>query len=217
MNQSVMKVGGAALALSAIALTYSGFASVRAPKNSPPVAAIGQPAPDWTVSDTNGTAQSLSKYLGKVVVLEWTNNHCPFVQKQYRTGNMQSLQKFAKENGVIWFSVVSSAPGAPGYITAEQGNKITKEQKSLAYAKLLDPEGEIGREYQAKTTPDMMIIDKSGTLVYSGAIDDKPTPDDEDIKTAHNYVKAALEEVLAGKPVTTATSQPYGCGIKYAH
>jgi hypothetical protein len=217
MNQSLSKIGGAVVALSAIAFTFAGIASARAPKSGREVAAIGQPAPEWSLKDTSGETQSLSKYQGKIVVLEWTNNTCPFVKKHYNSGNMQSLQKFAKNHGVVWFSVVSSAPGAQGYVTPEQGAEISKEQKSQATAKLLDPEGEVGHEYQAKTTPDIMIIDQKGTLVYSGGIDDKPTLDVADIKTAHNYVRAALEEVLAGKPVTTPTSQPYGCGIKYAN
>ncbi|HWD40576.1 MAG TPA: redoxin domain-containing protein [Fimbriimonas sp.] len=180
-------------------------------------ASVGKPAPSWTLTDTKGSPRSLSDYAGKFVVLEWTNNQCPFVKKHYRTGNMQSLQKYAKENGVVWLSVVSSAPGAPGYVTPEEGNKIMKEQHSLATAELLDSDGKVGRAYGARCTPDMMIIDPKGTLIYSGGVDDKPTTDDDDLKTAHNYVKAALQEALAGKPVTTSTSQPYGCGIKYAH
>jgi len=217
MNQSAFKIGGAVVALSAIALTFTAFASSRPAKAAPAVATIGQPSPEWSLKDTSGKTRSLADYQGKVVVLEWTNNQCPFVKKHYRTGNMQATQKYATDNGAVWFSVISSAPGSQGYVTAEQGASIAKEEKSKATDVLLDPEGTVGHEFQAKTTPDIMIIDKSGTLVYSGGIDDKATTDDDDIKTAHNYVKAALAEVFSGKSVTTATSQPYGCGIKYAH
>jgi hypothetical protein len=129
---------------------------------------------------------------------------------------MQSLQKFAAAHGVVWFSVVSSGKGREGYVTPEQGAEISKKMGSLAAAELLDPSGEVGHAYGAKSTPDIMIINPKGTLIYSGGIDDQPTTEDEDVKTAHNYVRAALTEALAGKPVTTPTAQPYGCAVKYA-
>jgi peroxiredoxin len=178
-------------------------------------AKVGETAPSWSLSDTMGHTHSLKEYAGKFVVLEWTNNQCPYVQKHYRTGNMQSLQKYATSHGVVWLSIVSSAPGHEGYVTASEGEEISKRDHSYATAKLLDTTGQVGREYNAKTTPDMMIIDPKGVLIYSGGIDDRPTTDDEDVKTAHNYVKAALQEALAGKPVSIPVSQPYGCSVKY--
>ena len=195
-------------AVSAVALGHSAPARQEAQ--------VGQPAPGWTLTDTKGVRHSLSDYSGKFVVLEWTNHQCPFVQKHYRTGNMQATQKWAREHGVIWLSIVSSAPGTQGYVTAAQGQALMVRDHSYANAKLLDPTGRVGHAYEARTTPDIMIVDPKGTLIYSGGIDNKATPDDEDIKTAHNYVKEALQEALAGKMVSVPTSQPYGCSVKYS-
>jgi peroxiredoxin len=178
-------------------------------------AAVGERAPSWTLSDTKGVSHNLAEYQGKYVVLEWTNPHCPYVQKHYKSGNMQSVQKYATSHGVVWLSVDSSAKGREGYETPAQGQMISRQMHSMATAELLDPEGTVGHEYGAKTTPDIMIIDPKGILIYSGAIDDTPTTDIADLKTAHNYVRAALKEALAGEPVKTSTSQPYGCSIKY--
>jgi peroxiredoxin len=199
-----------ALAIGA-ALSISAFGPARQE------AQVGQPAPMWTLTDTKGATYRLSDYAGKFVVLEWTNHQCPFVQKHYRTGNMQATQKWARDHGAVWFSVVSSAPGSQGYVTPEQGQAIMLRQHSMANAKLLDTGGYVGHAYGARTTPDIMIIDPKGILIYSGGIDNKPTTDDEDVKTAHNYVRAALEEAMAGKQVSVPTSQPYGCSVKYAH
>ncbi len=180
-------------------------------------AKVGEAAPSWTLSDTKGASHSLSDYVGKFVVLEWTNHQCPYVQRHYRTGNMQKTQKFAIDHGAVWLSVVSSAPGSAGYVTAEEGQALLKSQHSLATAKLLDPEGTVGRAYNARTTPDLMIVDPKGVLIYSGGIDDKPNAEDSETPAAHNYVIAALEEALAGKPVTDPVTHPYGCGVKYRH
>jgi peroxiredoxin len=178
-------------------------------------AEIGKAAPDFTLPDSLGKNHSLSDYAGKIVVLEWLNHGCPFVQKHYNSGNMQKLQKMAKEKGVVWFSVISSAPGKQGYSTPEQANEIAQEKKAVPMAILLDPEGTVGKLYDAKTTPHMYIIDKDGLLVYNGGIDDIRSANIDDIAKAKNYVNEALEELLSGKDVSIKTSQPYGCSVKY--
>ncbi len=178
-------------------------------------AVVGEPAPDFTLPDSNRGNRSLSDYAGKIVVLEWLNHGCPFVQNHYNTGNMQKLQRMAKEKGIIWFSIISSAPGKQGYCTAAQANEITREKNASPAAVLLDPDGTVGKMYGAKTTPHMFIIDKEGMLVYNGAIDDTRTTDPDALAKAKNYVRMALDELLAGKEVSIKTSQPYGCSIKY--
>lgn len=178
-------------------------------------ATIGQAAPAFSVTDSTGKTQSLDAYKGKWVVLEWTNNECPFVQKHYGSGNMQKLQKTYTGQGVAWLSVISSAPGKQGYATPERANALTKERGAAPSAVLLDPEGKVGRSYAAKTTPHMFVIDPKGTLVYGGGIDDTPSTDSADIAKAKNFVAAALDAGLAGKPIATASSTPYGCSVKY--
>ncbi len=178
-------------------------------------AVIGAKAPDFTATDSNGKTQSLASYKGKIVVLEWLNRQCPFVRKHYSSGNMQTLQKTYTGKGVIWFSVISSAPGKQGYCTPEEANAFVRENGAAPSAVLLDPQGTVGRLYGAKTTPHMFIINADGILVYDGAIDDKPSTDTADVTGAKNYVRSALDEILAGRPVTVATSQPYGCSVKY--
>lgn len=181
---------------------------------APPV--IGQPAPAFTIVDSNNNTVTLSQYRGKVVVLEWTNDGCPFVQKHYESGNMQALQKKAAEDGVVWLTVISSAPGKQGYVDADGANALTRARDAAPAAVLLDPTGGVGRLYDAKTTPHMFVIDKSGTLVYAGAIDSIPSKDKEDIAKATNHVTAALEDLKAGRPVAVDQTAPYGCAIKYA-
>ncbi|MGQ9471229.1 MAG: thioredoxin family protein [Candidatus Aminicenantales bacterium] len=176
---------------------------------------VGEPAPDFTGVDANGQSHSLSTYQGKIVVLEWFNHECPFVQKHYNSGNMQKLQKDYTAKGVIWFSIISSAPGKQGYLTPEQAGALMKEKKAAPTAVILDPEGKIGRLYDAKVTPHMFIIDQKGVLVYNGGIDNIRSTNIEDIPKAINYVAQALEEILAGKEVSVKTSQPYGCTVKY--
>ncbi len=178
-------------------------------------AEIGKAAPNFTIPDSLGKNHTLSDYTGKIIVLEWLNHGCPFVQKHYKSGNMQKLQKMAKDNGVVWFSIISSAPGKQGYSTPEQANETAREKNAMPLAILLDPEGTIGRLYDAKTTPHMYIIDKDGILVYNGGIDDIPSANIDDIAKANNYVLSALEELLSGKDVSAKTSQPYGCSVKY--
>lgn len=179
-------------------------------------ARVGDAAPSFTATDSHGKTQSLSEYHGKYVVLEWHNQGCPYTRKHYSSGNMQSLQKEWTAKGVVWFTVISSAPGEQGYVTASQENAYVQKVNAAPTAVLLDPTGKLGHLYNAKTTPDMYVIDPSGKLIYSGAIDNRATPDVEDIKGADNYVSDALTAAMAGKPVSTPYTRPYGCSVKYA-
>jgi peroxiredoxin len=189
----------------ALAITLTAFA-----------ARVGDPAPDFTGTDTHGQTHKLSDYRGKFVVLEWTNNGCPYTQKHYNSGNMQALQKEWTAKGVVWFTILSSAPGAQGYMTAADENAYIGKVHADPTAAILDPTGTLGREYSARTTPHMFVIDPTGKLIYAGAIDDHPTTDVEDIKESKNYVSEALTEAMAGKPVATSSTRPYGCSVKYA-
>lgn len=179
-------------------------------------ARINQPAPDFSVVDSNGKTQSLAAQSGKIVVLEWTNRGCPFVGKHYGSGNMQALQKRFTGEGVVWFTVISSAPGAQGYVTADEANRETGSRGAAPTAVLLDPKGNLGHLYGAQATPHMYVIDGRGKLAYMGAIDDTPSTDKADIARAKNYVVAAIEEVKSGKPVSTPATKAYGCSVKYA-
>ena len=178
---------------------------------------IGDPAPDFTAVDSNGKHQHLADFKGKYVVLEWHNQGCPYTKKHYESGNMQRLQKEWTAKGVVWFTVISSAPGTQGFVTPSQENDYVKRMSAAPTAVLMDPGGTLGRLYDAKTTPHMFIIDPGGTLIYNGAIDDHPTSDQADIATSKNYVSLALTEALAGKAVTDSATRPYGCSVKYAH
>lgn len=175
----------------------------------------GTAAPDFQGTDSNGVSHTLSQYRGKYVVLEWANRGCPYDQKHYLSGNMESLQREWTGKGVVWLSVISSAPGEQGSVTPAQENEYLKKMKAAPTAALLDPDGTIGRMYQAKTTPHIFVIDPRGKLIYQGAIDDKPTTDQADIKTARNYLNEALNADMAGKPVPVTTTRPYGCSVKY--
>lgn len=176
---------------------------------------VGKPAPDFSLTGCNGKAVSLSDQKGKVVVLEWVNYGCPFVAKHYDSGNMQTLQQEAADKGVVWLSICSSAPGKSGHMDTAAAAKACASKKTAATAYLLDEEGTVGKLYDAKRTPEMYVIDTNGVLVYHGAIDDKSSTNVEDIEGATNYVMAAVNEVLAGKPVSTPNTTAYGCGIKY--
>lgn len=178
-------------------------------------AVVGKAAPDFTGTDTNGKTVKLSDFKGKTVVLEWSNPECPYVMKHYGAGNMQALQAAAVKDGVIWLTVASSAPEKEGYMTGDEANAYMTEQKSAPTARILDGSGEIGKLYGAKTTPHMFVIDKAGTLVYAGAIDDNDSFSPETIKGAKNYITAALQNLKDGKPVETSSTKPYGCGVKY--
>lgn len=175
----------------------------------------GKLAPDFKASDVNGAEQSLSQYRGKIVVLEWHNPECPFVVKHYKSKNMQTLQKEMTDQGVVWLTINSGAEGKQGHLSADEAKKVITDDGLKASAYILDASGEIGRMYDAKTTPHMYVVDAEGILSYMGAIDDKPTFDPEDVKDAKNYVKAAIESLKAGKSPETAATRPYGCSVKY--
>lgn len=177
----------------------------------------GKPAPDFTLKSagTKDGEIKLADFKGKVVVLEWLNHGCPFVRKHYDSGNMQALQKKYVSQNVIWFSVISSAPGKQGYVDAQGAREDVVKYKSAASNILLDPTGKVGMMYGAKTTPHMYVINEQGVLVYQGAIDDKPDTDQDSIASAKKYVAEALDLTLAGKPVTQATTRAYGCAVKY--
>jgi peroxiredoxin len=177
---------------------------------------VGTPAPDFSGTDSHGKTQQLSAYRGKYVVLEWTNSDCPYTRKHYESGNMQSLQKEWTAKGVVWLSILSSAPGHQGYLTAAQENSYLAREKAAPSAVVLDPTGAIGHEYEAKTTPHMFIIDPNGKLIYEGAIDDHPTADASDIKESKNYVDEVLSAAMAGKPLPVSYTASYGCSVKYA-
>jgi len=181
----------------------------------PAQARLGQPAPNFTLTDSNGGAVSFADFKGKTVVLEWTNHECPYVRKHYGGDNMQALQKKWTAQGVVWLTLISSRPGGQGFVHGLEANKLTEERGAHPTAVLLDPKGEVGRSYGAQVTPHMYVITADGSLVYMGGIDDKPTTRLEDLKTAKNFVDAALSDLAQAKPVSVRTSRPYGCTIKY--
>lgn len=178
-------------------------------------ASVGQPAPAFTLTDTNGKTVSLGDYKGKTVVLEWHNPECPFVKKHYDSANMQGLQSKYTKDGVVWLAVSSTEPAHQDYKKPAVLNALLKSSNASPTAYLMDESGIAGKAYGARTTPHMYIINGQGTLVYAGGIDDKRTANIADIKTARNYVATALDELKAGKSVTTPTSTPYGCSVKY--
>ena len=182
---------------------------------SPNQARIDEMAPDFTGVDSNGVSHQLSDFRGKVVVLEWTNHQCPFVAKHYGTSNMQNLQKEATSKEVVWLSIISSAPNTQGYVSGNKANQLTKSRNAGPTAVILDPEGSIGSLYNARTTPHMYVIDADGVLRYMGAIDNKPSTNAADVKTANNYVSAAIDSILKNRPVETTVTQPYGCSVIY--
>jgi peroxiredoxin len=201
-----MKIPSLAIALSSL------LATTLLAADSPPV---GSAAPDFSLPDANGKTHSLAQYKGKYVVLEWFNPECPFVKKHYGSDNMQKLQQEYTSKGVVWLSIDSSAPGTEGSLTPEQAKSTMNSWKTHQTALLLDPEGKAGRAFGAKNTPHMFVINPEGKVVYEGAIDSKATPNPADIPSSTNYVKVALDESISGKPVTTATTKPYGCSVKY--
>jgi peroxiredoxin len=176
---------------------------------------VGEAAPEFTLKDTSGKEHNLSDYKGKFVVLEWFNEGCPFVKKHYTSGNMQKLQKEYTGKDVVWLSINSSAPGEQGHLTPLSAPKTMSDWKMDSTKILLDHDGKVGKMYGAKTTPHMYVIDKTGKLVYQGAIDSKPTANTADIDGAENYVKVALDNSMNGKPVPTTSTKPYGCSVKY--
>ena len=181
----------------------------------PKTAAVGEIAPDFTLKSCSGEKVSLSHYAGKYVVLEWVNYECPFVKKFYNSGEMQKLQKEYESKGVIWLAICSSAPGKQGHYDAKKAQDECRKHGSNANAYLLDKSGAVGRLYEAKTTPHMFVVSPEGKLIYAGAMDDKPSTHVADIAQAKNYVRQALDEAMAGKSVSTPSTQSYGCGVKY--
>jgi peroxiredoxin len=205
----ILKFAGAALA--AIALTFIALSG--APALAKPE--VGKPAPEFKAVDANGKVWTLAELRGKTVVLEWTNDGCPYVQKHYNTGNMQALQKAAAADGVIWLSVISSAEGQQGHVDGKGANKLTESRGAAPAAVILDPNGEMGRVFSAEVTPHMYIINAEGVLAFMGGIDDKPAASPDSVKGAKNYVTLALAEIKAGKPVSEPVTRAYGCTIKY--
>lgn len=198
--------GGAAAALTAAALIVSTASA----------ATVGEAAPNFSEANTKGETVSLADFKGKTVILEWTNDGCPFVKKHYESGNMQKTQTEAqKDPNVVWVSVISSKPGAQGYADAARADKLTADRTAHPKHVLLDPDGSMGRAYGAKTTPQIYIITPDQKLVYNGAIDSKPTTNKADIETATNYVKTSLASLKAGKAPDPALTVPYGCDVKY--
>lgn len=195
-------------ALLAAGLVFSGGASA-APE-------IDKAAPAFTAKDAAGSEVSLSDFDGKTVVLEWTNHECPYVSRHYGTGNMQRQQKAATSDGVVWLSIISSAPGAQGHVSPAEADKLTGSRDAAPTKVLLDPSGKVGRAYGARTTPHMYVIDPSGELVYMGGIDDNPTAWGDVKPGTKHYVEMALSNLAAGKTVDPAVTRPYGCSVKYA-
>ncbi|MFP4207359.1 MAG: thioredoxin family protein [Wenzhouxiangella sp.] len=177
---------------------------------------IGQPAPDFSVIDTQGQVHALSDFAGQTVVLEWTNHDCPFVVKHYSAGNMQDQQRLARDkHGAVWLTVISSRAGEQGHVSPDQADELTTSRNAYPSAVLLDESGDMGRAYDARVTPHMYIIDADGILRYMGGIDSNPSRHPADIPDATQYVVAALEQMAAGEPVGEAVTRPYGCTIKY--
>ncbi|HYI41798.1 MAG TPA: thioredoxin family protein [Allosphingosinicella sp.] len=190
------------------------FAIAAAPAAAAPI--VGRPAPNFKLADSNGKVVTLSDFRGKTVVLEWHNPGCPFVKKHYGSGNMQRTQAAAARAGVVWLTINSGAPGKQGHMSGAEARTLVAQSGARPTAYLLDHRGVVGRAYDAKTTPHMYVVNKAGTLVYAGGIDDKPTANPADIAAARNHVLAALAELKSGKAVSVATSRPYGCSVKYA-
>lgn len=205
----------AVVCLSAPAIAAEHEHGEAAPASDKTAPIVGQPAPDFTATDITGAPVKLSDLKGKIVILEWNNPECPFVLKHYDTKNMQRLQEGATEQGIVWLSINSSAAGLQGNLDDAKAKEYIEKVGAKPSHYILDPKGEIGNLYQAKTTPHMFVIGKDGVLAYAGAIDDNPTPRHETVETAKNYVTAAISALSENRPVEVATSQPYGCGVKY--
>jgi peroxiredoxin len=203
-----------------IAVAFATFALGAAPVTTEALAIDaaarpGGPAPGFTAKDIAGRDVRLGDFAGKTVILEWTNDGCPFVGKHYNSGNMQALQRRYTGEGDAWLTIASSAPGEQGYVTPEEAKADLARWHAAPTDYLLDPDGVVARLYDARATPNMVVIDRDGRVAYMGAIDDTPSTRLADVKTAKNYVVAALDEIAAGKPVTVAATHAYGCSIKY--
>jgi len=196
--------------------TVTGRGILASPAWAAGVAKVGETAPVFNAAATSGRSVSLADQRGKIVILEWTNHDCPYVRKHYDSGNMQTLQKEITAQGVVWLTLISSSPGTQGYVSPKEADELTASRKANPTAVLLDPSGAVGKAYGATNTPHMYIVDKAGLLVYAGAIDDRPTTRRADVRGAHNYVRAALEDMVAGRAVQTPVTRAYGCTVKYA-
>lgn len=201
--------------LTAIACAAATAGLVSGAQAADTTARPGAPAPAFTTKDISGHTATLGGYAGKTIILEWTNDGCPFVGKHYNSGNMQALQRRFTAAGDVWLTVASSAPGEQGYVTPQDARADIARWNAAPSDYLLDPDGVMGRLYDAKATPHMVVIDDKGVVAYMGAIDDKRSVDPADVKTAKNYVAAALAELAENKPVTVAATHDYGCSVKY--
>ena len=192
------------------------FALIAVPTSTALAQAVpGKPAPAFALTDLDGRKVALAEMRGKYVILEWTNPSCPFVRKHYGSGNMQSLQRRFAAEGVVWLTINSTARSHPEYLKPAELKSWLQQQEAAPTIAALDADGTVGRAYGAKTTPHMYVIDPNGALVYAGAIDDKRSADPADVKTASNFVVQAMNELRAGKPVSSPATPPYGCSIKY--
>jgi hypothetical protein len=211
MGNPITRISFGAVAIGAFVVSAAGWQpQARGADPRPGVA-----APAFAAQDIAGNTVRLGDFAGKTVVLEWTNNGCPFVAKHYDSGNMQALQRRHTEAGGVWLVVASSAPGKQGHVTPDEARADLKRWTAAPSGFLLDPDGVVGRLYDARATPHMVVIDRTGALAYMGAIDDIPSANPRDVNTAKNYVAAALDELAAGKPVTVAATRAYGCTVKY--
>jgi hypothetical protein len=208
-------MGRRSLLLSGAAITglviAGGFAATRAAT----VATVGQPAPEFAVADTSGRMRRLDEFKGKIVVLEWTSSSCPFTAAHYTNGVMQALQKWATDRGVIWLSVLSTDPSHTDYLPPAEAEAYDRKRGGAPTALLMDQNGIMGHAYGARTTPGMFVISATGVVVYEGAIDDHPSYDPAVVLKSHNLVRAALEDIAAGRPVAIPSTQPYGCAVGY--
>jgi peroxiredoxin len=209
-----MRVPTKLISVAALAV-ISVLAVNRATAVPPPAARVGEPAPQFNAQDITGKTIRLTDYAGKTIVLEWTNDGCPFVGKHYDSGNMQALQQKYTAAGVVWLTLASSAPGEQGYVTPAEAKADLAHWRATPTDFLLDPDGAVGRLYDARATPNMVVIDRTGRVAYMGAIDDTPSTRLADVKTAHNYVVAALDALAAGQPVEVTSTRAYGCSVKY--
>lgn len=210
ISKRTLLLGAAAVAASA----GLGLSIFGAPAEA--AVATGAAAPAFSVTDASGATRTLSEFAGRTVILEWTNSGCPYVQKHYNSQNMQNLQREAVADGIVWLSVISSAPGEQGYFDAAAATAHAQEVNAASSAILLDPTGVMGRAYGARNTPQMFIINPQGRVVYQGAIDDQPSARASSLEGANNYVRAALADLEAGRAIATAETTPYGCSVKYA-
>ncbi|MEZ5956798.1 MAG: redoxin domain-containing protein [Hyphomonadaceae bacterium] len=207
VSKRELLLGGAALAV---------LAACGGPPANLQHVATGAAAPAFSVVDATGATRTLAEFAGQNVILEWTNNGCPYVRKHYDAGNMQAVQREARERGWTWLQVISSAPGEQGYLDGPGALAQVETEQATVTATLLDPDGVMGRAYGALTTPQMVMINVEGQIIYQGAIDDRPSARPETLDGATNYVRAAWADMEAGRAVQTAETTPYGCGVKYS-